>query len=534
MKYTVTGNQMKQIDKDTIERIGIPSVVLMERAALAVADQAEVFAESRQQRKEDQTSTWQDRGDGKPGRTKIRVGAVCGTGNNGADGIAAGRILWGRGYEVTLFLAGDPEHGTEEYRLQRQIADRLGMILKPASEFDVRECDVVLDALFGIGLTRNVEGEYGKLVEEMSAGQGAHVVAVDIPSGIHAGTGAVMGAAVKASVTVTFGYLKTGLLLYPGKEYSGRVVVKDIGFSDRSLKRAGWDGMTLEPKDLAKLPGRPADSNKGTFGRLLLIAGAKGMSGAAYLSALAAYRTGAGLVKILTVPENRAILQAQLPEAIVKVLEPADYCGNQEKWTDRESRAAQENQARIKKHCQWATAIVAGPGLGQGDDVEALVETVLSLAQVPVVLDADGLNAVSRKARLKEYFADKVIVTPHMGEMARLTGKTISKLKADRVRAAQEYAADTGAVCVLKDASTVIADREGRVYINQSGCSAMAKAGSGDVLAGVIGGLLARNMAKTDAAAYGVYLHGLAGERAAEKLGEHTLLAREITEELAW
>ena len=159
---------------------------------------------------------------------------------------------------------------------------------------------------------------------------------------------------------------------------------------------------------------------------------------------------------------------------------------------------------------------------------------MLSLAQVPVVLDADGLNAVSRKARLKEYFADKVIVTPHMGEMARLTGKTISKLKADRVRAAQEYAADTGAVCVLKDASTVIADREGRVYINQSGCSAMAKAGSGDVLAGVIGGLLARNMAKTDAAAYGVYLHGLAGERAAEKLGEHTLLAREITEELAW
>ena len=315
---------MKQIDKDTIERIGIPSVVLMERAALAVADQAEVFAESRQQRKEDQTSTWQDRGDGKPGRTKIRVGAVCGTGNNGADGIAAGRILWGRGYEVTLFLAGDPEHGTEEYRLQRQIADRLGMILKPASEFDVRECDVVLDALFGIGLTRNVEGEYGKLVEEMSAGQGAHVVAVDIPSGIHAGTGAVMGAAVKASVTVTFGYLKTGLLLYPGKEYSGRVVVKDIGFSDRSLKRAGWDGMTLEPKDLAKLPGRPADSNKGTFGRLLLIAGAKGMSGAAYLSALAAYRTGAGLVKILTVPENRAILQAQLPEAIVEVLEPAE------------------------------------------------------------------------------------------------------------------------------------------------------------------------------------------------------------------
>lgn len=554
MKYTVTGNQMKQIDKDTIERIGIPSVVLMERAALAAADQVEILAESRQQRKEGQISFRQGREDGKPVGTGIRVGAVCGTGNNGADGIAAGRILWGRGYQVTLFLAGDPEHGTEEYRLQRQIADRLGMTAKPASAFDIKECDVVLDALFGIGLTRRVEGEYQKLVEAMSKGQGADVVAVDIPSGIHAGTGAVMGAAVKASVTVTFGYLKTGLLLYPGKEYSGRVVVKDIGFSDCSLKQSGWDGMTLEPEDLAGLPGRPADSNKGTFGRLLLVAGAKGMSGAAYLSALAAYRTGAGLVKILTVPENRAILQAQIPEAVVEVLEPADDPGKQEKREDGEGRADEawewndrkgkgeldqkvwrkEFQKKIKKHCEWATAIVAGPGLGQEDSVEVLVEAVLSLARVPVVLDADGLNAVSRKVRLKEYFSDKVIVTPHMGEMARLTGKTISELKADRVRAAQEYAADTGAVCVLKDASTVIADREDRVYINQSGCSAMAKAGSGDVLAGIIGGLLARGMTRTDAAAYGTYLHGLSGERAAAKRGEHALLAREMTEELDW
>ena len=510
MKYTVTGHQMKQIDKDTIERIKIPSVVLMERAALAVAEAAELCAERRGAALGGRESNFQTRA-GK----RVRIGAVCGTGNNGADGIAAGRILWNRGYEVTIFLAGDPEHGTEEYSLQKQIADRLGIVSKPASEFNIREWDVVLDALFGIGLTRNLEGEYKRLAEEMSAGRGADVVAVDIPSGIHAGTGAVMGTAVRADLTVAFGYWKSGLLLYPGKEYAGDVMVKDIGFSDCSRKKSGWDGMVLEPEDLTDLPARPADSNKGTFGRLLVIAGSKGMSGAAYLSALAAYRMGAGLVKILTAPENRVILQTLLPEAIVDELE-----------------FLEDFRRKIKENCEWADAIVAGPGLGQGEDAETVTEAVLSAAQVPVVLDADGLNAVSRKGQLKEYFADKVIVTPHMGEMARLTQKTIQELKADRIRAAKEYAAETGAVCVLKDASTVIAVPECRVYMNPSGCSAMAKAGSGDVLAGVIGGLLVQNMTRMDAAAYGVYIHGLAGERAAEKLGEHALLAREMTEQL--
>ena len=213
MKYTVTGHQMKQIDKDTIERIKIPSVVLMERAALAVAEAAELCAERRGAAVSGREGNFQTRA-----RKRVRIGAVCGTGNNGADGIAAGRILWNRGYEVTIFLAGDPEHGTEEYSLQKQIADRLGIVSKPASEFNIREWDVVLDALFGIGLTRNLEGEYKRLAEEMSAGRGADVVAVDIPSGIHAGTGAVMGTAVRADLTVAFGYWKSGLLLYPGKE----------------------------------------------------------------------------------------------------------------------------------------------------------------------------------------------------------------------------------------------------------------------------------------------------------------------------
>lgn len=509
MKYTVTGKQMKAIDRDTIERIGIPSVVLMERAALAVADAAVMLA-----------------GEGKTEREKerVRIAAVCGTGNNGADAIAAGRILWGRGYDVTVFLAGDPEKGTEEYKLEREIARRLGIPVKPAGDFASWKGQVILDGLFGIGLGREVEGEYRQLVREMSERRDENIVAVDIPSGIHADTGAVMGAAVRARITVTFGYLKSGLLLYPGREYGGEVQVADIGFSRCSLDRAGWDTRVLDQTDMAGLPDRSPDSNKGTFGKLLVVAGSVGMCGAAYLSGLAAYKVGTGLVKILTVPQNRAILQSQLPEAIVEELKP---------FGDAKEEAGRERfREEIRRQCTWADAVVLGPGLGQEPYAEAVVETVLECGENPVVLDADGLNIVSCRPCLTKYFTGRVIVTPHMGEMARLTGKEICQIKADRVKAAREYAAQTGAVCVLKDACTVTADREGQTYINTSGCSAMAKAGSGDVLTGVIGGLLAQGMTGIKAAAWGVYLHGLAGEAVAEKSGERSLLARELAESL--
>lgn len=499
MKYAVTGKQMKEIDQDTIQRIGIPSVVLMERAALAVADTADRLAKERGF-----------------GQESARFAAVCGTGNNGADGIAAGRILWGRGYKVTIFLAGNPKQGTEEYKLQRRVAQELKIPVRPAAELELQGGEIVLDALFGIGLARDVEGEYKTLVEKMAKRQDTDVVAVDIPSGIHADTGAVMGTAVRATVTVTFGYVKTGILLYPGREYAGQISAEDIGFFDCSRERAGWDAAVLEKEDLKLLPKRPPDSNKGTFGKLLVIAGSAGMSGAAYLSALAAYRMGAGLVKILTTPENRTVLQTQLPEAFVAALE------------------IPEARQVIKRQCEWASAIVIGPGLGQALYIENLLETVLSSARVPVVIDADGLNAIARTPRLTKYFADRVIVTPHMGEMARLTCRTIEELKADRMRAAREYAAHTGAVCVLKDSSTVIADREGRAWINASGCSAMAKGGSGDVLSGAIGGLLAQGMDRTEAAVWGVYLHGLAGEKAAREKGEYAVLARELAEGLDW
>lgn len=499
MKYTVTGMQMKQIDQDTIKRIGIPSVVLMERAALAVAEEVVKMESVRS------------------------VLIVCGTGNNGADGIAVGRILNGRGYLVTIVLAGNLEHTTEEHQLQQRIAANLEIPLVKADDF-IRDhavhYDVIVDALFGIGLARPIEGSYFDLMKLLQEYQKSRIVAVDIPSGIHADTGEVMGIALHADVTVTFGYLKSGLMLYPGKSYAGHVVTADIGFSDVSLRYAGYDAAVLEEADLEHIPKRRADGNKGSFGKVLIIAGSEGMSGAAFLSGLAAYRTGAGLVKLFTIPANRSILQNLLPEAIVETYEPEEVLPG---------GAFQEY---LERQCDWADVIVMGPGIGRDAYVESLAEMVLAYAYVPVVLDADGLNAIADHPYLSRYFTENIILTPHMGEMARLTGMPIAELKADPLQAVRDYSSRTGSVCVMKDAVTVIADKDGVSYINQSGCSALAKAGSGDVLTGVIAGLLARGMECTDAAVFGVYLHGRSGEKAAESLGENSLLARDIADHI--
>jgi len=345
------------------------------------------------------------------------------------------------------------------------------------------------------------------------------VVAVDIPSGIHADTGQVLGTALKASVTVTFGYRKTGLLLFPGRAYTGKLQVVDIGFSAQSLKKVGWDARILEPADLKNLPVRAADANKGTYGKLLIIAGSAGMSGAAFLSARGAYRTGAGLVKILTVEENRQILQSQLPEAIVETYETELLTADRNAFYDM-----------VASQCDWATAIILGPGLGQDPYSRDLVEAVLTYAYVPMVLDADALNTLAMYSELTGYFTENIIVTPHMGEMMRLTGLGIAELKENPVEEARNYSVRHGITCVLKDAATIIADKEGEVCVNTSGSSGMAKAGAGDVLTGMIGGLLAQGMELNEAASYGVYLHGLAGEAAVEERGMYGVLAHEIAD----
>ena len=516
MKYLVSGKQMKEIDRYTIEEIGIPSLVLMERAAMKVAEEIEkIFAHLS---KTKNPALHAD---------KDEILAVCGNGNNGADGVAAARMLKQKGYCVSVLLAGTRDKGTKELLLQLDIAEKVGVPIMEYGDFLPGKYGVLIDAVFGIGLGRSIEGRYRELMDMLNRLSPKKVIAVDIPSGIHGETGAVMGCAIKADITITFGYKKLGMALYPGREYCGKIKVADIGFPKMSREHAekvmGRMAFSLEKKDLAMVPKRPDYSNKGTFGKVLIVAGAKNMGGAAFLSALAAYRMGAGLVKVMTPEENRLVIQEKLPEAVVITYDPEKIMEDTE-----ESR---NFSVVVERECSQADTVVLGPGLGQKPYAGKIVKTVLCFVCSPVIIDADGLNIIASNPEFTGYYTENVIITPHLGEMARLVGKEIREVKEKIIETARDYAGKYGITCVLKDAATVTADRDGNVSVNTSGCSAMAKGGSGDVLTGIIAALTAQGMEEAQAARMGVYIHGLSGERAAVLKGNYGVLAHEIADE---
>ncbi len=497
MRYLVTGEQMKQVDQYTIEQIGIPSLVLMERAALAVFKEAVNHVK--------QTEP---------------VWVLCGSGNNGADGIAVARMLHISGYHVLVFLAGKKDKGSSEYLTQLSIAEKTGVKVLEGMKGNPGTCSLLIDALFGVGLDREILGTHLEIMKSVARCKPEFTIAVDIPSGIHSNTGQIMGTAIPADVTVTFGYEKLGTMLYPGKEYSGRVIVEDIGFPPESINNVKTEYFTFQETDMTLIPSRPAYSNKGSFGKVLLVAGSRNMSGAAYLSALSAYRTGAGLVRIFTVEENREILQTLLPEAVIVSYRSSDA-----------ERKTENFEQLLIEQCEWASVIVLGPGLGQGVYVKNLVESILVNAYVPVIVDADGLNTIANNPELTSYYTENIIITPHLGEMARLTGSSVELIKKHLIQTAREYADRFGITCILKDAVTIAALNDQRTYVNNSGNSSMAKAGAGDVLTGILAGLLAMGMEGPDAAALGVWLHGLAGDMRKKKYGDYGLLARELADE---
>ncbi len=482
---------MQELEYDSMITIGIPSLVLMERAALAVVDCVVGNVDK-----------------------SAYISVVCGKGNNGADGIAVARMLHQQGYLVEVVTIGDRTKATKEYEVQEKIAERIGVLSVEWHSWMSKEEGWVIDGIFGIGLKRDVQGEYRELIEKM---QGRRVISIDIPSGISADTGEVLGCGVRASHTVTFGYGKRGLYLNQGRSYAGEVHIADIGFHSGSIQTVeGVQAKIIEEKDLSVIPKRKEDGNKGTYGRLLIVAGSVGMSGAAYLCALAAYRMGAGLVKVLTVEENRGILQMQLPEAIVKGYTKLDM------------------KAVVEAECEWASAIVMGPGLGQEAYVKELVEIVLQKGQqkkCPMILDSDALNTIAHYPILQAYYGPHIVITPHMKEMSRLTQRRIAELKKDGITFAMKYSRENQVVCLLKDSVSVITDNK-NLYLTLSGNSALAKGGTGDVLAGVVGGLICLGMDVIEAAAYGSYLHGRAGTLASKVRGKHGVLASDLTEYL--
>ena len=490
MKRILTGAQMKECDAAQI-RAGTPSYVLMERAARSVVD--EIY---------------------RNGWEKMQVLVVCGNGNNGGDGLIAARLLHMDGVSGHVCCVGYATHCTPE--TGQAYTDSLQSGVFFARSPIGSSYGLIVDALFGIGLSRAPEGQYREIIQQINRCD-AKVLAVDIPSGICADTGKAPGAAVRADVTVAMAAYKRGHVLEKGVDYSGKVVCADIGISTELFDitdNAAALAYVIEERELSLIPRRKRDANKGTFGRVLIIGGSRGMCGAAYLCAKAAYRSGAGLVEIFTCEENRQPLQILLPEAIVTA-----YTGDIPDLT------------LLAAALERASFVVLGPGLGQNAGAEFLVRETLWRTRVPLVCDADALNVCA--AHALAYPDDiPVIVTPHPGEFSRMTGQNIEALSQDPQSSAIQYALENKVICVLKFARTVITDGSA-LFVNMSGGPVLSKGGSGDVLCGVIAGMLCSGMSPIGAACLGVYVHGRAGEAAQSAYGEYSPLASEVCDEIA-
>ena len=488
MQLWVNAAQMKAADQYTIQKLGVPSLELMEHAAQACVQVLE---------------------DEKVDLSHVCV--VCGSGNNGGDGFAIARILQNNRYSVETFCVGNPEHYTEETQEQmHRLQECGGKITYGMPQED--SYSVIIDAVFGVGLSRKVEGRYRQVIEQMNRMRGTKF-AVDIPSGLSATTGCILGCAFKADYTVTFQLKKIGLELSQGRTMAGRVIVPDIGISTDSICE-DQEIVRTAGKDIYRkmLPDRPEDSNKGTYGRLLVIAGSKGMAGAAYLNAHAAYMIGAGLVRIYTSSDNREILQTLLPEAIVTTYE--EY-----------------NKEELLSLLTWADSVCIGSGLGMSRLSEKILKTVIEYVKVPCLIDADGLNLLAENKNYLNQMAERrFVITPHMKEMSRLTGTPVEELKADRIQILKDFISRYRITCVLKDSRTLIASEEKGIRMNLTGNSAMAKAGSGDVRAGVISGWMVQGKEAEDAAELGTYIHGLSGDLAKFEKGVYSVMARDLIE----
>ena len=492
MNYLVTSEEMRKYDTNTIEKIGIPGMVLMERAALAVVEQIEALVSERN-------------------KAEVKVLVMAGMGNNGGDGLAVARLLAEKAYRVEVLCVGAEEKASLQWRQQRRILEHYPV--RTGSKTECGEYTILVDALFGVGLSREVQGEYAEAVAFFNSLCG-YKVAVDVPSGLDADTGEVLGCAVKADLTVTFGFCKRGLVLYPGCEYSGKVVTADIGITERSFFGEEPGMFCYEEACKELLPIRNGSGNKGTFGKVLLVAGSVNMAGAAVLAARSAYRSGAGMVKIISPPENRIIIHETIPEAL---------------FGSRED---------LEEGLKWADVIAIGPGIGKDAGAKMCLETVILSSKLPIVIDADGLNLLAEDKELQDALAEsergrKVILTPHVGELSRLTGVEIAVLKGKLPVYAGELAQKLHAVVAAKDARTFICAEKLPVCVNLRGNSGMATAGSGDVLTGIIAALLAQGMEAFQAAATGVYVHACAGDAAAGALGEHAVMAGDISERLS-
>ncbi len=500
-----TVEEVRNIDRRAVREFGIPAAALMENAAAGVLHEMEKWL---------------------GGLEGLRIGIVCGKGNNGGDGLALARRLYIRGIPVRVALLAPFSALSGEAKMNLDILRRTGVEIIPnassaAVSGIISWSDVIVDAIFGVGLSSLLSGRFLDVVDMINSSR-RPVVSIDIPTGINADTGEVMAGAVSADLTVTMCLPKRGLVLYPGALYAGKVCVADIGIPPEAIEK---EGIMTELIDMDWASGeiyyRPPDTHKGDYGHLLVVAGSMGKAGAAVMTAKAALRAGSGLVSV-AVPNNLVpVIHSQLQEAMcIAVSESIDG-----------TIGIGAADALLKAGSKM-TACAIGPGLTTHPEVVQTIRDLIPRLTMPMVLDADGLNALAGRLDILKQLKAPAVLTPHPGEMSRLASASTEDVQQDRLGFASAFATRYGVTLVLKGAATVIAAPDGMTYINTTGNPGMATAGTGDVLTGMIAGLIAQGRPATKAACLAVFLHGLAGDLAAEDKTEQAMTAGDVIENI--
>ncbi len=488
---------VREIDRRTIEEFGIPGLILMENAGRATAD---VLLEEF------------------PFAQKVAV--FAGGGNNGGDGFVVARHLMCQGIDVTTYVASDPGKyrgdALTNFRALKNIGGEIVELKNSTRKY--RDADVIVDALFGTGLDRNVEGFYKKVIEFINT-RPAPRVAVDVPSGLDANKGFPLGAAVKADVTVTYVLPKIGISIYPGLDYAGKIYVADITTPKFLESAIPYELLTHQSVGTILHP-RRADTHKGTYGHVLILAGSPGKSGAATLASEGALRIGTGLVTV-AVPESlNPIMEEKTTEAMT---EPVPETGFRTfgKQSLKRVREIMENKI---------TALAIGPGISTTEETREFLYEIIRTSPVPMIIDADGLTLIGEDPGILKKAKAPVVLTPHPGEMSRLNGASTGEIQDDRIGMSLDFSVRHNVHLVLKGARSVVSTPGGRAYVNTTGNAGMASGGMGDVLTGIIGGLLAQRLDPEDACKLGVFVHGLAGDMAAEEKGHAGIIAGDLAD----
>lgn len=492
-------DEIRALDRAAIEEYGISEELLMENAGQAVY--SVILKEF--------------------GIEAKRFLVFCGTGNNGGDGVVVARKLSSAGGDVKVVILGDQNRFRGSSKKNFEILSRMDVdirVIKSSEGVESLRCDisvsdVIVDAIFGTGLTRDVGGIYREVIELINE-SGKKVVSVDIPSGINGDNGRMMGVAVRADYTVTFGLPKIGNILYPGYEYCGRLYLSYISFPPQLYN---MESIRTEINEPVPLPPRRRDGHKGTFGKALFIAGAFGYFGAPYLSAMSFLKAGGGYSRLAAPKSIIPFIACMGSEIVFNPLEETES-----------GSIALGNKERLLDLCELVDIVILGPGLSLNEETQELVRELTVETDKPLIIDGDGITAVSKDSTVIKSRRAESILTPHLVEMSRLTGKRVDEIEEDKIGVLRDATDALNAIIILKGAHSLIGYPDGKVYINMSGNSGMATAGSGDVLTGTIAAMYGLGLSIEEASRIGVFIHGLSGDLAAMEKGEDGITAQDI------